>query len=211
MRENPTLSKDNRRDFLKTLMTGGVCLGLGCTGIAARESTKRGTGPIRSVEKFKTPSGYSYEQVFNFAFRNWFIRYMKGLQAEIGRDRFLGLIQKVGDGLYSRGVKARFEKIPVKDVKALIENFWEPTKASRLWGTCMTIDIIHKSQKAGTVKMSDCLVAKVFRENGAGDIGYAAICHADFAVAEVFNPKIRMERNHCLMKGDDFCLFEYTL
>jgi hypothetical protein len=211
MQGNIIPSGENRRVFLKTLMSGGICLGLGCQGIAALESMGGETGHTRSVEEFNTPSGYSYEQVFNFAFRNWFIRYMKGLQAEIGEERFLSLLKKVGDDLYRDAVKARFEKLAVKDVKALIENFWEPTRESRLWGTCMTIDIIKKSQRAGTVKMSDCLVAKVFRENDAGDIGYAAICHADFAVAEVFNPEIRMERNHCLMKGDDFCLFEYTM
>jgi hypothetical protein len=59
--------------------------------------------------------------------------------------------------------------------------------------------------------MSDCLVAKAIRDAGAADIGYAAICHADFAVAHAFNPDIELTRNQCLMNGDDCCYFEYSL
>ena len=59
--------------------------------------------------------------------------------------------------------------------------------------------------------MPACLVAKTFREADAADIGYAAICYADFSVANAFNPEIVLTRNKCLMNGDDCCLFEYDL
>ena len=59
--------------------------------------------------------------------------------------------------------------------------------------------------------MNECLYAKTFRENDAGDIGYAAICIADFAVTDEFNKSIKLTRNSCLMKGDSCCLFEYSM
>ena len=97
-----------------------------------------------------------------------------------------------------------------KSVKSLIESFWEPTQKSKFGNAVLTIEILEKLPDQGSVKIAECLFAKTFRENDAGDIGYAAICHADFAVTAEFNPKIKLTRNKCLMSGDDCCLFEYT-
>jgi hypothetical protein len=82
---------------------------------------------------------------------------------------------------------------------------------SRLWRHTIPVEIVEKSPSHGIVRMNDCLVAKTFRDAGAADIGYAAICHADFAVAHAFNPQIELTRDQCLMKGDDCCYFEYSL
>ena len=75
----------------------------------------------------------------------------------------------------------------------------------------MTIEVLDKSKNTGVIKMTECLFAKTFRENDAEKIGYAAICNADFAVTNEFNPNINLVRNKCLMNGDKCCLFEYEL
>jgi predicted hydrocarbon binding protein len=168
-------------------------------------------GAPQNQHKFKNDSGFTYEQVFNFAFGNWYIPYMKGMQAEIGKEIFLELLKRVGNNFYRNSVKPRFGRIKNKNVRSLIENFWEPTQNSKLWGTSLTIKIPEKKDTQGKVKITECLVAATFRENDAGEIGYAAICDADFAVANAFNPKIKMTRNKCLMKGHGCCLFEYTM
>jgi hypothetical protein len=136
---------------------------------------------------------------------------MKQLQDEIGSQKFLKLLRKAGGDHYRGRVVQNFNRINDKSVRSLIENFWEPTKNSTFGSSIMTIDILNKSENEGTVKMTECLFAKTFRENEADDIGYAAICHADYDVAHAFNPKIELTRNQCLMNGDECCLFEYTL
>jgi len=45
------------------------------------------------------------------------------------------------------------------------------------------------------------------RELNATDIGYAVICHGDYAYCQGFNPKIRLIRTKTLMQGDDCCEF----
>ncbi len=50
----------------------------------------------------------------------------------------------------------------------------------------------------------------MFREEGAADIGYAGICHPDFAAASGFNPKIKLIRSKTLMQGDDCCNHRYV-
>ncbi len=60
------------------------------------------------------------------------------------------------------------------------------------------------------MRVSECLTATVFREADAAHIGYAAVCHADFALPEGFNPKIRLVRTKTLMKGHDCCNHRYV-
>jgi hypothetical protein len=135
---------------------------------------------------------------------------MKQLQKEIGDKKFLKLLMKAGDDHYRSRVQSNFKKIEDKSVQSFIENFWEPTQKSKFGNAIMTIEILEKSKNRGKIKMSECLFAEIFRDNDASEIGYAAICHADFAVVNKFNPAIQLVRNQCLMKGDVCCLFEYS-
>jgi hypothetical protein len=210
VRKEKVSCQEHRRKFLFSSIFLSPLIVCGCKGVLAQALSSQGTGPSE-IDTFQNDAGMSYGQVFNFAFRSWFIRYMKGLEAELGKDRFLRMLEDVGSKIYADSTRSRFRDIQDKNVDALITNFWEPMVNSRLWSNAMTIDIVKKAGSSGVVKMTACLVAKTFREAEASDIGYAAICHADFAVAQAFNPKIELIRNTCLMKGDDRCYFEYTL
>ena len=167
--------------------------------------------PMQAEPKYKTTSDLTYEQVFSFAFKNWYIWYMKGLEAAIGKEKFLEMLKKVGWTLYEERSKENFRDIQNRDVASFISNFWAPMQKSKLWSHTIPVEIIKLEPSEGIVKMPECLVAKTFRDADAADMGYAAICNADFAVINAFNPKIKLTRNKCLMNGDDCCLFEYTL
>ena len=121
------------------------------------------------------------------------------------------MLQDVGWKLYEESTTNRLRNVEKRDVESLISNFWEPMSGSPLWSRTIPVKIIEKSPSHGIVRMNDCLVAKAIRDAGAVDIGYAAICYADFAVAHAFNPDIELTRNKCLIKGDDCCYFEYSL
>ena len=211
MKESNSSNSVDRRDFITKSLSCGAFVGMGCPGLLAMNIQEDVSNPVQDKHKFQTATNFTYEQLFNFTFRSWFISYMKRLQEEIGTEKFLELLTKAGDKHYRSRVKSNFEKIKDKSVQSLIENFWEPTQRSKFGNAIMTIEIPEKSPNKGTVKITECLFAKTFRENDAGDIGYAAICHADFAVAEEFNPDIKLTRNKCLMNGGECCLFEYTL
>lgn len=199
----------SRRDFFSNIMSGAALLCLGCKSAFAE------TMPLElqkaPTADFSADSGMSYKQVFDFAFKSWYVRYMKGLQDEIGKDRFLKMLQDVGWKSYEESIAARFRDLAKRDVESLISNFWEPMSKSQLWSHTIPVEVVEKSPSHGIVRMNDCLVATTFREAEAADIGYAAICHADFAVAHAFNPRIKLTRDQCLMKGDSCCYFEYSL
>jgi hypothetical protein len=211
MKDSKSSNEVHRRDFITKSLACGAFVGMGCPGWLAMNFRGSVASPVQAEHRFQTVSDYTYEQVFNFAFKNWYIRYIKGLEAEIGKEKFLEILKKVGWTLYEESTKRNFRDLKKRDVESLIANFWAPMQKSRLWSHTLPIEIIKQSPSEGIVRMPGCLVAKVFRDNDAADIGYAAICYADFAVAKTFNPQIKLTRNTCLMKGDDCCLFEYTL
>ena len=55
------------------------------------------------------------------------------------------------------------------------------------------------------VRVTRCLWAETFRGADAADIGYAFVCHPDFASTTAFNPKMRMIRTKTLMQGHEYC------
>lgn len=206
---NNQTSLCGRRYFLTSFASGTALLGLGCKSVLAENVlTESQTAPVAD---FSADSGMSYQQVFDFAFKNWYILYMKGLEDEIGKDRFLKMLQDVGWNNYVESTTSRFRDLAKRDVESLISQFWEPMSKSPLWSRTIPVEIVEKSPSHGIVRMNDCLVAKTFRDAGAADIGYAAICYADLAVAHAFNPRIILTRDRCLMKGDDCCDFDYSM
>ena len=202
-------TNQNRRTVIGKMTGAGLILPFGCKALLAKDDLFNAFQ--EDIPKYQTNADMTYEQVFNFAFRNWYIRYMKGLQAEIGKDKFLEMIKHVGWKSYADSVRSGFEKITPKNVSNFIAQFWAPMSQNRLWSHTIPVEIIKQTPTEGVVRMKECLVAKTFLENDAADIGYAAICHADFAVIDTFNPNIRLIRNQCLMNGDDSCYFEYSL
>jgi hypothetical protein len=77
------------------------------------------------------------------------------------------------------------------------------------WEPMLNMKVVEDTETAFELKVSECLVATVFRDANAADIGYAHVCWGDYAWAEGFNPKIKMVRDKTLMQGDKYCNHRY--
>ena len=75
----------------------------------------------------------------------------------------------------------------------------------------LTTEIVDESDTAVEVRITECLWAKTFREADAADLGYACICHPDFAMAKAFNPNMRMIRDKTLMEGHSHCNHRWVM
>ena len=115
------------------MISGVAASCFGCKTLIA--GNRLHTSDSKAQQKFLADSEMSYEQVFNFAFKNWYIRYMKGLEAEIGKEKFLEMLKKVGWTLYEESIKRNYANLKKRDVESLITNFWAPMQKSRLWST----------------------------------------------------------------------------
>jgi len=146
--------------------------------------------------KFLEDAGMTFQQVYDFGYRG-FISRMQVIANELGEDRFMEILKRA-----SSEVASQVKSGPNNDFAAFTAGM---RGQSRFWEHALTRDIIEDTDRAFEIRVTECLWAKTFREGGASDIGYASICHPDYAACQAFNPKIRMIRTKTLMQGDDHC------
>jgi hypothetical protein len=83
---------------------------------------------------------------------------------------------------------------------------------SKVMSVCaVSCKTIEDTDKVFEIEVAECLVAAVFLQAKAADIGYASVCWGDYAWAEGFTPKIKLIRDKTLMQGDAYCNHKYVL
>jgi hypothetical protein len=185
----------DRRELLLKIFPGCALMCAGC-GPAAAAAAKH---------KFSEKSEMTYEQIYQFAFGG-FIPIMKNLAEELGKDKFDALLKKATSQAGVQAAKEQATKLGKNDLAA----FMVPMKTNDpFWRHVLTFEFVEETAKAAEIKVTECLWAKTFREAGAADIGYAAVCH--FAFAAAFNPKMKMIRTKTLMQGHDCCNHRYVM
>lgn len=192
----------NRRQFLYKMMSmGTICL-LGCRNLFAYSNPQDKSKASLVKHKFNEDSEMPFSQVFNFAYQDWFIPFMKTLSNEIGEEKFVNLLKEVSLKVGSQKGKDWAKSIPQNDFSNF--NLWAKDQ-DKYWNHVLTFSIVEDTDKIFEVKVTECLWAKTFRDNDASDIGYASICHEDYAICQAYNPGIKMIRTKTLMQGDDHC------
>ena len=151
--------------------------------------------------KFKQDSGMTFEEVYGFAFEP-FISVLRNLGGALDREDYIELLQKVASDAAAADTRKQAQSLPSNDLKTWTSEITEP---NRFWKHVLTTEIVEDTDTAVEIKVTECLWAKTFREHDAADIGYATICHPDYAMCQAFNPKIRMIRTKTLMQGDECC------
>lgn len=155
--------------------------------------------------KFLEDSGMTFQDVFDFTFQR-FISIVHGLTKEFGEDIFMETLKRVSSETASEDVSEN----ALKKTAEGHSNDFAAFKAwarnpSRFMKHALTFDIIEDTDSVFEIRVTECLWAKTFRENGASDIGYATLCHTDYAGCQAFNEKIRMTRSRTLMQGNNYC------
>lgn len=191
----------DRRDFLSAALPLGILGCLGCPKIS--EHLLAGSEVRQSLqEKAKQDSGMTLEEVYNFAYREGFIPLAKRLAAKMGEEQFMELLGEAAmEGGREAGA-AYAAAAPNNDLSTFAQSMRTPAP---FIDRALTFEIVEDSSNAFEVKIAECLWARTFREADAADIGYACICHPDYAMAEGFNPSMRMVRTKTLMQGHDCC------
>lgn len=197
----------NRRRFLLGFLTAGTTLCLGrrnLWALAARGELQEAAGP---EHKFQADSEMTFEEVFRFAFQTYYIPTLQSLADEIGRSTFLEMLKRLRSQSTAEATRQSVEKLAKNDFSTFVE--LSRQRKNRFVRHVLTDEVVEQTENFVHSKITECLWAKVFREANAADIGYAAVCHPDFAMASAFNPKIKLARRSTLMEGSDFCDFRY--
>lgn len=151
--------------------------------------------------KFLEDSNMSFQEVFDFAYKK-LVPVLQGLAKELGEDHFLELLQKVAFENALKAGQARARELACNDLAAFTGSGSEPSHFAK---HVLTRETVEDMPQAFELRVTECLWAKTFREMGAAELGYALLCHTDFADCQGFNPRITLIRSKTLMQGDDCC------
>jgi hypothetical protein len=160
--------------------------------------------------QFDADSGLTFREVFNFAFRQTFIPRLQALAGEMDKKEFLTALERTGcqAGLeQGREVASGLPSNDFAAFKALVRQLF----ATPVYRGALVSEFVEDSDSALEVRINECLWAKTFRDAGATDLGYAGMCLTDYGFPRGFNPRIRLVRTSCLMRGDDYCNHRWVL
>jgi hypothetical protein len=173
-----------------------------------QEEAKMDTKAAPANHKFSEDSQMSYEEVYRFAYQDRFIPLMKALANDVGRERFIEMLKKAGSETAVEEVRTTMQDLAVKNPSTFLRPLREPSRRVK---HTLTWEIIEDTEEAAEIKVTECLWAKTFREADAADIGYAILCHGDYAAAPAFSPKMKMIRTKTLMQAHDCCNHRWVM
>ena len=182
-----------RRQFITQSCAVGTSLCLGCSSFFSFVNVQESLINKPSQDKFSENSGMSYEQVFNFAYRDLIIPQLLAVSLQIGRDKFVGMLKDATEEVYSQPeiMKRWFANLPKEFPNSVL-----------------TLEVVENKPNLRIFKITKCLWAKTFREAEAADIGYAILCYGDYASAK--SNREKLERETTLMQGHEYCLLKWT-
>ena len=199
----------SRRQFLFNILPAGTMLCLGCSNLFALPISEDNQDVSTEKHKFLEDSGFTYKNVYEFAFRDWLIPHMKNLANEIGQEKFIKMLKESSAKHASQSGKQWAESVPQNDFATFVTSHRNAWTQNPFWMNVLSHEIIKQSENEFEVKITECLWAKTFREANASDIGYASVCYGDYANYTSYNPKLKLIRDKTLMQGEDFCHFRW--
>jgi hypothetical protein len=169
--------------------------------VRSRAGRGRGKDPAEK-HKLDAKSQFSYADVFDFGLKGTYIPILQALREELDREDYIELLKKAGEDAGRAAGRRMAQAGPSNDFASFKAVLLEPDP---FWKHTLTWTVEENTDEAFEVKITECLWAKTFRDANAADIGYATVCHPDYAMAQGDNPKMRMERTKTLMQGHGFC------
>ncbi len=143
----------------------------------------------------------TFAQVFISSYQNQ-VELLRALSGKIGQERFMKMLKDAASEAAAKGMKMFAESVPTNN----LATFAKPLKTpNQFWKHALTVKIEKDTPKELKINVSECLWATTLKKLKATDIGYAISCHPDFAMAQAFNPKLKMLRTKTLMQGHECC------
>ena len=203
------LLQSGRRKFLSRDFPAGALLCLGCHSMLGTTSALAGQQEALQKPKYSDKSGMTTEEVFRFTY-GYCVPLFQNLQKKLGTKKFLELLKKASDDNMAEAISSMAKSYTSRDPKAL-GDLIQGWLATPPYDKAVTYEVVEKSDRAYEAKYTECLIAKLYREMNAADIGYAIECAPSDAIAKAFNPKIKVTNPKNLMKGDSVCIERFEL
>jgi len=201
----------DRRGFLGlALPTCAVtCFAFKALPLVAQAEQAAGQAPTQARHPFdeEIPRTPSYRQLLTVQFRN-LISLAQFMSRTLGRDKTLAILEAHGTERSQQSARNRVERAGNNDFATLKQTFSPSAPAFK---NSLIFEVVESTDRVHELKVTECLWANIWRDAGAPEEGFAAICHGDYAFAKAFNPAIEMVRDKTLMQGDAYCNHRYLL
>jgi len=203
---NQLLKKQNRRQFMKLLSAGSLFC-LGCGHLCAFPQSEEKTPASAKKHKFQEDAQMTFEQFFSAAYQSD-VQIMNILAEKIGKDKFITMLKEASAEIAAAAAKQLASSLPKNDLAGFVSSLKKP---GYFLNHALTLEIVEDTDTTFEAKIIECIWAKTFRDLKAPDIGYAMMCHTDFAMAPAYNPKLKLARTKTLMQGHDCCNHRYVM
>jgi hypothetical protein len=134
-----------------------------------------------------------------------FIPFLKHLEKTLGRDKAIELLREFA----FHGVKQFADEIVKtkgKNDLSVFKEIFSPANPD-LWNI-LTIQVVESTEEIFAIKVTECLLAQVFRKAGVAEYGSTALC-CDVLFTQFVNPQIGLDLEGTLMEGKPSCAYRW--
>jgi hypothetical protein len=163
---------------------------------------------MANSHKFQRKIEITYEELMKANFEN-VVRLVRLMEKEIGVEKahYILLRARVEGDL--EGVKAQMNDLKPFSVFNDFKQFMKDLHENEFTCNLFTINYPIDDEKEVEFRTTECIMAKVFKDLNASDIGYIMCCQPDYESTPAYSPNVYLKRTKSLMKGDDYCDTKY--
>ena len=208
----------NRRDFFNKVLPPTVLTCLACNDVLA--GVYQENQQTSQVHKFDKDSGMTVRELFQANFQIFYLPLMRNFEKRFGAQEFRQMLMEAFTEIYSDSMKEVVRDVKEKNIDTFITSFMAANRSigkskgigalERVMSNITTTEIVEKSENVLEMKVTECLIADVYREVNGSEIGYITHCYPDIVLAESFDPKMKLYRTKTLMQGDKYCNHRYV-
>jgi predicted ArsR family transcriptional regulator len=131
---------------------------------------------------------------------------VRAFASELGQERALAIVGQVIRELARQSGGELARTLGEQTLQAFAQSLdrWRENGA-------LQIDVLEQTPEKLSFNVTRCRYAEMYRALGLADLGANLSCQRDYALAQGFNPNIRLERTQTIMEGAAFCDFRFQL
>lgn len=160
------------------------------------------------LHKFERNANVSYETLMRHTYEAT-VKLARVMERELGKEmahKLLYMSRVEGDlAMVAKQVERQPKIETFTDFKKLMKNIHENKLARNLFTITYPVD----NEREIEFRTTECILAKVFRDMGASELGHIICCQPDFETTAAYCSRVSLKRTKSLMKGDAYCNTKY--
>jgi len=132
---------------------------------------------------------------------------IRAFQAAFGEERVNPIVARTIQEIARAQGEAQRAQSPVNTVEDMRQRFG---RGGPIAEGSLTVEVVPGDQDHFGFNVTHCQFVEMYREMGAGDLGFLLSCNRDFASFAGLAPGLDFSRTQTRMQGAPFCDFRYS-